>query len=181
MEESRPPIIRYILIGLAVLVLIAVAIWLWMPAKQVAPSTSSSSPSLPVAGSSSTSTPTTGVGLTQGSDVMANIQKVLASPQTVQLGPDDYLLGVTGSRYVQQEFDIAYHAPDHSFAISLNREPLGQTRLDAEREFLALLGISEAEACTLHVNIGPTYSVNPQYADINLGFSFCPGATVLPE
>lgn len=74
------------------------------------------------------------------------------------------------------EFLITYTASDKSFNISLFKEPLKEVRKRAEEEFLAILGITEGEACHLKYELGTTYWVNEFYGGKNLGFSFCPGA-----
>ncbi len=78
------------------------------------------------------------------------------------------------------DFNIFYDSTNDSFTIALLREPLGQVRLDVEQFLMTTLGITQEGMCRLNYYIGTTYDVNPLYAGKNLGFSFCPGATVLP-
>lgn len=138
--------------------------------KNPIPSISEQNP-FPSAGSiAASTTPPTG----------RSIGDILKSSDTIQLGPDDYIIAETASRYQSQEYQITYHAPDGVFTVSLEAEPLRQTREHAERRFLALLGITQNQACMLRVNVTTLWSVNPTYAGRNLGFSFCPGAAVLP-
>jgi hypothetical protein len=112
-----------------------------------------------------------------------SIDALLSAPDTVRLGQDDYLFLQTtkDSRYEPQPYQITYHAPDRTFTITVMQEPLGHTRRQAEAIFLAMLGLSKIEACVLRVNVTVPWSVNQRYAGQNLGMSFCPGATALPE
>jgi hypothetical protein len=78
-------------------------------------------------------------------------------------------------------FSVYYNAVPQSFTIGLTAEPIGEARLDMEQFMLKTLGISQQQMCNLRYLVGVTRYVNPQYTGKNLGFSFCPGATVLPE
>lgn len=78
-------------------------------------------------------------------------------------------------------FSILYLEPDQGFTVSLNQEPLGSSRLQAENYLQQALGISRERMCELTYTVGTTVSVNEVYGSItNLGFSFCPNATKLP-
>lgn len=77
-------------------------------------------------------------------------------------------------------FAIYYDSAQQSFAIALTEEPLGQARLDMEQFMLTALGITQQQMCNLNYYVGTSSGVNAIYATKNLGFSFCPGATVLP-
>jgi hypothetical protein len=78
-------------------------------------------------------------------------------------------------------FKIYYESVPQAFTIALTEEPIGQARLDAEQFMLITLGLTQQQMCSLHYYVGTTYWVNERYDDRNLGFSFCPGATVLPK
>lgn len=81
----------------------------------------------------------------------------------------------------QDDFSILYFEQQHTFSISLNREPLGEVRREAETYLKNALGISESEMCKLKYTLGTTGYVNQTYGAIdNLGFSFCPGSVQLP-
>ncbi len=80
-----------------------------------------------------------------------------------------------------ENFIVAYDASLQFFTISLTKEPLGTARADAEQFLLKTLGISQTDLCNIKYFLSTTSSVNPFYAGQNLGFSFCPGATVLPQ
>ncbi|HUY05624.1 MAG TPA: hypothetical protein VMV62_02850 [Candidatus Paceibacterota bacterium] len=79
------------------------------------------------------------------------------------------------------DFIVYYDSAQQSFTIALTEEPLGQARLDMERFMLATLGITPQQMCSLNYYVGTSSGVNALYSTKNLGFSFCPGATVLPQ
>jgi len=78
------------------------------------------------------------------------------------------------------QFDIVYGS-DSSISIGLFKEPLGQARLAAEASLRKLIPLSDPELCTLKITVAVPYQVSQFYAGQNLGLSFCPGATVLPQ
>ncbi len=78
-------------------------------------------------------------------------------------------------------FNVFYDSTAGSFTIALLKEPLGQVRLEAEQFLMQTLGITQEDMCRLNYYVGTTAHVNPYYDSKNLGFSFCPGATVLPQ
>lgn len=78
------------------------------------------------------------------------------------------------------EYTILYYSQDHSFVIGLLDEPLGRIRREAERALMDALGLTEEQMCMLNYTIGTTAYVSEAYGGTNLGFSFCPGAVVLP-
>jgi hypothetical protein len=78
-------------------------------------------------------------------------------------------------------FSVYYISGSKSFLIDLTEEPIGQARLDMEQFMLKTLGITEQQMCNLNYLVSVTRYVNEQYAYENLGFSFCPGAVVLPK
>jgi hypothetical protein len=73
-------------------------------------------------------------------------------------------------------FDTVYQ----TFTITLIREPIGQARLDAEAFLERTLGLRKDQLCALNYSVNVTRYVNEQFTGRNLGFSFCPGAAVLP-
>jgi hypothetical protein len=78
-------------------------------------------------------------------------------------------------------YNIYYESALQSFVIALTEEPIGQARLDMEQFLLPTLGITQQQMCSLNYYVGVTMYLNPQFTGKNLGFSFCPGATVLPK
>ena len=79
------------------------------------------------------------------------------------------------------EFNISYNTHTDFFNIILLKEPLGSARSGAEQFLRERLSLSNDELCSLRYFLGTPYWINEHYADKNLGFSFCPGATALPE
>ncbi len=79
------------------------------------------------------------------------------------------------------DFNVLYDSATGSFTIALLKEPLGRVRLEAEQFLIQTLGIAQGDMCRLNYYVGTTSNVNPYYDSKNLGFSFCPGATVLPK
>ncbi|MBI4067832.1 hypothetical protein HY413_00285 [Candidatus Kaiserbacteria bacterium] len=92
----------------------------------------------------------------------------VSEPQKCQAGP-------------VVNFNIYYNSAPQSFTIALTEEPIGQARLDMERFLLVALGVTEQQMCSLNYYVGVTRYVNERYTGKNLGFSFCPGATKLPQ
>ena len=77
-------------------------------------------------------------------------------------------------------YQVLYFEDGSGFLISLLKEPLGQSRLDAESALRAKLGLSNAQLCKLSSQVATSISVNETYAGRELGLSFCPGAIKLP-
>lgn len=76
-------------------------------------------------------------------------------------------------------FSIAYLETEKSFAVDIWKQPLNEYRKQAGQYLIALLKISEEEACKLNVYVGTTYDVDPTLSGKNLGLSFCPDAIPL--
>ncbi len=79
------------------------------------------------------------------------------------------------------DYNIIYDNTSQSFTIALLTEPIGRTRLAAEQFLLQTLGITQEQMCKLNYYVGTTYLINSFYSSKNLGFSFCPDATKLPQ
>ena len=90
-----------------------------------------------------------------------------------------HLAGGTGLAQVEAPYLIVYTESDQSFNISLELEPLADTRRQAEQYLMQNLGITQDDMCWLRYAVLVPYEVNQIYAGKNLGFSFCPGATQL--
>ena len=97
-----------------------------------------------------------------------NLGFCLSNPQQCQAAPTD-------------NYTVYYNSVPQSFTIELTKEPIGRARLDMEQFMLTTLGLIEEQLCSLNYYVGVTIYVNAQYTGKNLGFSFCPGATVLPQ
>lgn len=78
------------------------------------------------------------------------------------------------------EFIITYLSEENAFSIALLKEPLRGARVSAERFLRGQLGITDAQMCSLNYYLSTDSYVNSQFSGLNLGFSFCPGATPLP-
>jgi len=76
---------------------------------------------------------------------------------------------------------IEYIKATQYFNIELLKEPIGETRSAAEQFLISNLSISQDQMCQLNYMVSVPDRVNSRYAGRNLGFSFCPGATKLPE
>lgn len=79
----------------------------------------------------------------------------------------------------ENDFTVTYSDAD-GFRIVLLAEPLKDVRRKAEDFLMARLGIGEEEMCKLPYYLGTPYFVNERFSSGNLGFSFCPGAVLLP-
>ncbi len=79
------------------------------------------------------------------------------------------------------DYNIIYDSISQSFTIALLAEPIGHTRLEVERFLIQTLGITQDQMCKFDYYVGTTYLINSFYSSKNLGFSFCPGATKLPQ
>jgi len=78
-------------------------------------------------------------------------------------------------------FSILYLSEGETFIISLDEEPLGTSRLEAEAYLRRTLGITNEQMCSLDYTVGTTVYVNSVFGSMNtLGFSFCPNAVTLP-
>jgi len=75
---------------------------------------------------------------------------------------------------------IDYFTQGGYFNIVLYQEPLGAIRQQAQQDLMQRVGLSQVQMCNLKYTISAPNSVNQAYAGVNLLFSFCPGATVLP-
>jgi hypothetical protein len=80
----------------------------------------------------------------------------------------------------ETDFAITYRGSDSLFVIELLKEPLGQSRQEAEKFLTDRLGISGQKMCSLVYIVEVSPYINGTYSGTNLGFSFCTGATELP-
>ncbi len=76
---------------------------------------------------------------------------------------------------------IDYIASDQFFNVVLYKEPIAKTRQEAEQYLMQHLGITQDQMCGLKYLISVPFWVNQYYTGTSLGFSFCPGATQLPQ
>jgi hypothetical protein len=180
--------IKYIgwIVILLLAAIIAGVVWYFLSVPKQAPQAEQQQPpvTLPSSGSvtqtsSSTSQTPQGISITSqsGSPIVTNdfIHNGVTTADPSNAG-NYYLTGASTNGYA-----IGYRTPAEFFTIALEKEPLGQTRVAAESFLLAALGISQSQLCSLNYYVGTDVQTNSFYAGKNLGFSFCPGATVLPQ
>ena len=174
-----------VIIGsVVVIALIAFVIWGFMATPSSTPSTGSSSVGFPSAGtvtSLPSGTPSISVAAIQQGSIQ--VKDFKNNPNTVK---DPYntgyydIAGGSEPGLTNASFHIFYDDAHQYFGISLLSEPLGYYRKQAEQLLLQTLGISQEQMCQLNYSMGVGPDVNEAYAGKNLGFSFCPSATVLP-
>lgn len=76
-------------------------------------------------------------------------------------------------------YNIYYNPQGSYFIILLYDKNLKTSREKAEADLLKLLNIKKEDACKLNLRVGVPFSVNKNYAGINLGLSFCDGSIEL--
>lgn len=182
--------IRAVLVAIALTVAVLIVVGLFVFLRSPAPAsnaTSTPSGGLPVSGSipggstgvsSATSTPGIAVATRDGSAPLA-VRDFIHNATTVQDSANKGIYYLTGSS--TEEFVIAYDSSAQFFTIALNREPIGLARTDAQTMLVAALGVPQESLCALKYYVGTDEHTNSFYAGKNLGFSFCPGATALPQ
>jgi hypothetical protein len=171
-------------IGAVILIGLILAFWLTALKSQTpaANSPAGQNVELPVAGSVGPTTVTS--TSIQGAKDFINDPATAKDP----INPGYYYLGYHVNEGVPDPtatnnppYIIEYISATQYFNIGLLSEPIGPVRLEAEQFLMNSLGISESQMCKLNYMISVPESVNSQFAGMNLGFSFCPGATVLPK
>lgn len=149
--------------------------------------------SIPVVNTSGHEKPATSTSITlatkDGGALVANNFLNNSSTTPDQVNEGRYLLAGT-LEYCEDDpachaadadgYSISYESGFDLFTISLNREPLGEVRYAAETHLERILGIDAKGMCRLKYLVGTTVYINEDYAGKNLGFSFCPGAVILP-
>lgn len=114
----------------------------------------------------------------------------MADPTTIKdpFNSDSYYLDGRSSEEVSNlttptssHFIIEYISSTQYFNIALMQEPIGPVRGEMERYLMTKLGLTQNQMCQLNYMVSVPNRVNSQYSGINLGFSFCPGAVVLPH
>ena len=186
----------YLIIGTVIIVIVAVLFFLFSGAPQNE-SPASATPGFPItnsveiSGSFGTSTAT--LSFPTPSGAIVTVKDFVHNGETVSdvENPGAYVLagsvgyclvdGKCPSGNPTTDFSVSYNENTHFFNIILLKEPLGATRLEAEQFLANRLGITGQEVCNLKYFVGTPYWVNETYDSKNLGFSFCPGATVLPN
>ena len=91
--------------------------------------------------------------------------------------PGLYFIGNTFTP--DASYVIVYDSAAEFFNITLLKQPLTGSRIDAETYLEAILGVSRNSMCSLHYSVTVPYYVDETYTGKALGFSFCPGAVVI--
>lgn len=114
----------------------------------------------------------------------------IADPETVQdpsnagyyyLGYHTYAGTQDVTATVAPPYVITYLSATQYFNIALLQEPIGPVREEMQQYLMGHLDISQDQMCKLKYMVSVPDRVNSQYSGMNLGFSFCPGAVVLPK
>ncbi len=190
----------YLIIGAAVII-VATFVFFFFFGSTPAPTPVQPTPTLPIAGSATSSpdgfgttplaTGKTSMGVQGGGTLV--VTDFIHNGETIAdtVNPGLYVLagdlgycladGSCPTAASTSDFKVSYNSKTNFFTIVLLKEPLGAVRLAAEQFVSSRLSIVGQQACGLHYSIGAPYWVNTLYDSKNLGFSFCPGATVLPQ
>lgn len=119
------------------------------------------------------------------SSATGNAHTFLQDPDVKEdaTNPGYYYLGYQPSAGQQTNppYLIEYIAETQYFGITIMQEPIGENRRAAEQYLQQKLSLTQEQMCSLKYTVGVPDSVNAQYSDVNLGFSFCPGAVRLPQ
>jgi len=164
MKNAAPVIIIILSIPLAGLVF-----WLWPESDFVPPAGFSTLPQQPVD------------AVTPADDKLQSGDGVIVTaPARIgrSLGADSYEIS-NEPNSLAARFNIVYFAEYDFFQISLETEPLAESRQNAEDIFLSQLQVSEADACRLNVSVRTRLEVSQFYAGTELGLSFCPDSVEL--
>lgn len=181
---------KTVLWGIGALVVIGLSVLVYQftrPSSQTAGSPNGGTTTLPIGGS-----------LTQFSTITPSVDNsggvtaktIIDDPATVEdpINPGYYYLGYYMNQGVPDPtatdnppYIIEYISATQYFNIALLQEPIGPVREEAQQYLMSHLGVSQGQMCQLDYMVSVPVRVNPQYAGINLGFSFCPGATTLPK
>ncbi|MHB8660699.1 MAG: hypothetical protein ACYC75_02030 [Minisyncoccota bacterium] len=186
---------KLIIIGIAAVIVIGLIVLAYQIAGSTQPAPSESTGQnvgLPSSSSVGQNIGTTS-GFTQGNSLVGGgIQTLdfVNDPATTKdpLNPGYYYLGYHVSEGTSDPtatnnspYIITYISATHYFNIALMQEPIGTAREDAQQYLMAHLGITQDQMCRLDYMVSVPWRVNQIYSGENLGFSFCPGATVLPQ
>ena len=114
------------------------------------------------------------------SDFMNNGDTV---EDTANLG--SYYLGnsfptVASPDFVVPSYTVTYIAATQFFNVVLYKQPLRQSRQDAESYLRQTLGLSLADLCSLNYAVSVPGFVDEAYTSRDLRFSACPNAVPLP-
>ncbi len=82
---------------------------------------------------------------------------------------------------VATPYVITYIRDTQYFNCTLLQEPIGPVREEMQQYLMTHLGVTQEQMCQLNYMVSVPDRVNSSYSGENLGFSFCPGAVVLPK
>lgn len=97
--------------------------------------------------------------------------------------PNGTYYAIYGPEYSSEGFlfAVTYSEPNSEFLVTLIEEPIGASRLAAERYLRGMLMLTDDELCSLNIAVTVTPNINEAYSQYeNLGLSFCPRAVKLP-
>ena len=171
----------YIILGIVAVVLVAVLLVTFLvfnPKPSALPAGNSSNPFASSSESqtvASTSSPLLPVTLKDGSTAVVPNFITKNQPPTANA-----LVGYQVDNTAPDSYQTIYFTSGSYFLITLNSEPLGEHRTEAENALRSELGLSDAQLCNLNIGVFTPGFASEQYAGENLGLSFCPGAVPLP-
>jgi hypothetical protein len=176
---------KFLIIAGITIVIGLIALAFWLANGNKTSTTSSENIGFPVANSVAQKTT-----IATTTNATTPTKDFLKDPATVKdpINPGYYYLGYHVNEGVPDPtatntppYIIEYISATQYFNIALLQEPIGTVRKEAEQFLMADLGISQKQMCQLNYMVSVPDNVNSQYSGINLGFSFCPGATELPQ
>jgi len=113
-------------------------------------------------------------------EVDAFLDHPSVTPDTYNQGY--YFLGNTfmpNEEGVQPHYVITYDSAEEFFNIVLLKEPLRQSRFEAEAYLRSVLNMSDASICSLEYTLSVPAYVNREMAGVDYRFSFCDDAVVI--
>lgn len=102
-------------------------------------------------------------------------------PEQDPLAGPTYYLSAPTEEDPLVPYSIAYFEEDQGFIITLDQNPIGIARAQAEEMMRQELGVDNATLCMLEYQVFTPQSISPEFAGKDLRFSFCPQAIALPE
>jgi hypothetical protein len=111
----------------------------------------------------------------------ADVAKDLYNTQYYYLGYREAIGMADSTGTENPPYTITYNSSTDYFNITLLTEPVGKTRAVAEQYLQSKLHIPNDQMCRLKYAVSVPNRVNTVYSSINLGFSYCRGATMLPQ
>lgn len=174
------------LVCLILLLLFLIATTLFKQSEPSSPGSGGVFPTTTPVTTATTTTATLSIPSAQGTAIV--VRNFLVDPRTVAdpvnsgyyyLGNHAPFDGSTSTISAQMRYSILYIAQTGHFTITLLKEPLAQSRREAEVYLQDALGLSQEELCSLQYQLSVPNFVNTYFAGDSLGFSFCPGAIPL--